>query len=225
MRTVLRALFTLFPEVRKMLATRLVSRGVLAAFLLALTACLDASLPIESPSAAPVNFTFSNGPDVPGRSGVFRIEGRSSFFIVDAGSGLMSFHGLGVTIQEFCAGLRDPDVWDRQFVQVPSGALPALFVNDQHHVWIYPATPFDCAVLVNLPLLASGQTRIVRTDNDLTGFGGPGANSYGWNATGELTGADGGTLHYTEIVRSLIKPHVDPDSGEFEDLVISIKLR
>jgi len=170
------------------------------------------------------SFSFSNGPSAPGRSHVIRVEGRNAFFIVDGQRGIMSFHGQDVTLTEFCAGSRDFDIMNRQFIELPSGAVQALFTSDDHHVWIYPAAPFDCAILPTLPLLASGQTRLVRTDNDLLGFGGPGANAFGWNATGTLTDATtGAPVHYSETVRALIYPFTEP-GPDFEQLVIAIRL-
>jgi hypothetical protein len=169
---------------------------------------------------------FSNGPDRPGRSGVIRVEGRNAFFVVDGERNLMSFHGQGVTIQDWCAGARDFDVFDRQFIEVPSGAIEALYLSADHHVWIYPAAPFDCAVLVGLPLLADGEARLVRVDNDLLGFGGPGANSFGWTSTGILTDpATGEPVHYTETVRALISPFAEPGPGDVDEILVAIRLR
>ena len=170
------------------------------------------------------SFSFSNGPSTPGRSHIIRVEGRNAFFIVDGARGIMSFHGQNVTLAEFCAGERDFDIMNRQFIEVPSGAVHALFTSDDHHVWIYPAAPFDCAILPSLPLIASGQTRLVRPDNDLTGFGGPGANAFGWSATGTLTdAASGRPVRYNETVRAVILPFTQPGAPE-EELVIAIRL-
>jgi len=136
----------------------------------------------------------------------------------------MSFHGQNVTLHDWCNGARDFDTYDRQFIEVPSGAVQALFVSADEHVWIYPAAPFDCSVLVDLPLLAYGEARLVRTDNDLLGFGGPGADSFGWTATGTLTdAASGGPVHYTETVRALIKPFVPP-GPDFDEILVAIRL-
>lgn len=198
-------------------------RGFRSAFVmvLGLTLILSCHDDAVSPS-----FSFSNGPSTPGRSHVIRVEGRNAFFIVDGARGIMSFHGQDVTLTEFCAGERDFDVMNRQFIEVPSGAVNALFTSDDHHVWIYPAAPFDCAILPTLPLLASGQTRLVRPDNDLTGFGGPGANAFGWSATGMLTDAlSGAPIHYSETVRALTLPFEEPGSpDEVKELVIAIRL-
>ena len=185
---------------------------------------LTLTLSCRNDPGAP-SFSFSNGPSTPGRSPIIRIEGRNAFFIVDETRGVMSFHGMDITLAQFCAGDRDFDMLNRQFIQVPSGAINALFTSDDHHVWIYPAAPFDCAILPSLPLLASGQTRLVRTDNDLTGFGGPGANAFGWSATGMLTDAvSGRPLRYNETVRAVILPFTEPGAPESE-LVIAIRVQ
>jgi hypothetical protein len=87
-----------------------------------LAACHDMG---SSAAVAPA-FTFSNGPGMPGRSPVIRVEGRNAFFIVDDARGIMSFHGQDVTLAEFCAGERDFDTMNRQFIEVPSGSVVAL---------------------------------------------------------------------------------------------------
>jgi len=188
--------------------------------LAALAACQDLGAP---PAVAPA-FSFSNGPGTPGRSPVIRVEGRNAFFIVDDARGIMSFHGQNVTLAEFCAGERDFDTLNRQFIEVPSGSVVALFTSADHHVWIYPAAPFDCAILPGLPLIASGDARLVRSDNDLLGFGGPGANSFGWISTGVLSDAvTGAPRHYAETVRALIKPFVPP-GPDFTSILVAIRL-
>ena len=99
-----------------------------------------------------------------------------------------------------------PDELSIQLFASPDGALQALFTAPDHHVLIYPASPPGCAYWANLPLLASGQARLVRTDNDLVD-GGPGANAFGWQATGVLLDrTTAAALQYSEVVRVLVSP-------------------
>ncbi len=188
--------------------------------LAATVACQD----LGAPGAVAPAFSFSNGPRTPGASPVIRVEGRNAFFIVDDARGIMSFHGQNVTLAEFCAGERDFDTMNRQFIEVPSGSVVGLFTSADHHVWIYPAAPFDCAILPGLSLIASGEARLVRSDNDLLGFGGPGANSFGWTSTGTLSDAvTGAPRHYTETVRALIQPFVPP-GPDVTTILVAIRL-
>ncbi len=74
----------------------------------------------------------------------------------------------------------------------------------------YKISLADCPVLLSLPLLATGQARVVRTDNDVFGSNAPGADSFGLNSTGRLEDVvNGGTVGYTEIFRGMVKPISD----------------
>jgi hypothetical protein len=166
-------------------------------------------------------YSYTNGPSAPGASGVIRFVDGIGFFVTDFARGLTAFHGSSTTIAETCAGTPPiPDDLDIQLIDSPTGALHALFTASNHHVLIYPASPPGCAHWANLPLLASGQARLFRTDNDLVD-GGPGANAFGWQATGELEDqATGGALRYSEVVRVLVPP-----SGPCcRELAIAIRL-
>lgn len=187
-------------------------------------ACTDVSVTGNESIAARPQLNFLNGPPAPGQSGIFRFEGTDGFFVFDAERGLMSLHGNSTPIAELCTG--SPPVWDPVDVQVlfsPTGAIPALQTGDQT-VFVYETDEFDCAKLLTAPLVASGVTRLVRTDNDLLGFGGPGANAFGWNATGVLTSASGDPIHYTEVVRLVVHPFTDPGGDEVEEVSVSIRL-
>lgn len=183
---------------------------------------LIASCAADGPDAplAPPSFNFTNGPTTPGQSGIIRFGETNGFFIVDVARGLMAFHGLDVTLAEFCEGERNPDVWDWQLDLIPTGAAPWLMTLPDHHVWIYPASPPGCEFWASLPLIASGRTRLMRTDNDLFDAG-PGANAFGYSATGVLEDAEtGAPLRYLETWRV-----VTPPSGICcAELVASIKL-
>jgi len=170
-------------------------------------------------------FNYSNGPGTPGQSGVIRFGDFVGFFVVDPEHGLLSIHSTSTPLAQICTGTPPVvDILDIQLVEAASG-LHAVFQGDEHNVLIYPvldpAATFDCSVLVNLPLLAAGQVRLIRTDNDLLAGGQPGADAFGWQATGVLTDLqNGGTLHYNEIVRPLVKPF----TTEVQELVVNIDL-
>jgi hypothetical protein len=154
------------------------------------------------------------------------------FFFIDYQSGLMSFHGIQTSFADLCAG--SPPVFDPldfQLIFSPTGTLHALITAEAHTVFIYPAATFpdphhiglaDCPILLSLPLLAAGQARLVRTDNDIFGSDAPGADSFGLNSTGRLEDmVNGGTVGYTEIFHALVMP----DSGDVNVVKLSITLR
>jgi hypothetical protein len=183
---------------------------------------VDHALALEPASASPGN---------PGNSGVIRFTDGMGFFFIDYQSGLMSFHGIQTSFAELCAG--SPPVFDPLNIQLifsPTGTLHALISAEAHTVFIYPAATFpdphhiglaDCPILEGLPLLATGQARVIRTDNDIFGSDAPGADSFGLNSTGMLEDiVNGGTVGYTEIFQGLVQP----DSDEVNVVKLSITL-
>ena len=172
-------------------------------------------------------------PENPGNSGVIRFTDGMGFFFIDDESGLMSFHGIQTPFAELCAG--SPPVFDPLNIQLifsPTGTLHAIITAEAHTVFITPAAVFpdphritlaDCPILTSLPLLASGQARVIRTDNDIFGSNAPGADSFGLNSTGMLEDrVNGGTVGYTEIFQALIKPDSDPDEVNVVKLSINL---
>lgn len=194
------------------------------AVLCALTGLCVTALPLRNSQAA----------NALGQSGVVRIQDEVGFFIVDPSSGLMSFHGLNLSFAQLCSGAPFTiDPLTIQLIFTPVGMIHALFSGQENNVLIYPAVslpdpnhaePSDCPLLAPLPVLASGTTRVIRTDNSLTGAG-PGANAFGWTATGTLkdtrTGAD---VQYSETVRALVVPGAAPGEFEIRELKVSIRL-
>jgi hypothetical protein len=159
-------------------------------------------------------------PEHPGNSGVIRFTDGMGFFFIDYQSGLMSFHGIQTSFAELCAG--SPPVFDPLNIQLifsPTGTLHGLITAEAHTVFIHPAATFpdphhiglaDCPILLSLPLLATGQARVIRTDNDIFGSDAPGANSFGLNSTGMLEDmVNGGTVGYVEVFQGLVKPNSD----------------
>jgi len=159
-------------------------------------------------------------PENPGNSGIIRFTDGMGFYFIDYQSGLMSFHGIQTSFAELCVG--SPPVFDPLNIQLifsPTGTLHALISAEAHTVFIYPAATFpdpnhiglaDCSILENLPLLATGQARVIRTDNDIFGSDAPGADSFGLNSTGMLEDiVNGGRVGYTEIFQGLVMPYSD----------------
>jgi len=195
-----------------------------------LVACTDSSS-TSNDQADPL-YDFVNGPPAPGNSGVFRIQGRLAFFVIDHAKGLMSFHGIDTPWSDLCAGVPPAfDPVDLQFIFTPTGAAEAVFQAAQHTVFIYPeadigftAGPEDCPIMGSLPLLARGPASLIRTDNDFFGSGGPRRNAFGWDAHGVLQDlVSGGELGYTETVRFVIDQVSPPQ--EIIPLVVVISLR
>lgn len=199
------------------------------ASLLALSAgCLDPSGPPTGPPQPA--YGFASGPEAPGRSGVFRVEGRLAFFVIDPAVGLMSFHGIDTPWSELCAGAPPTfEPVDLQLVFTPAGADAAIFAAESHTVFIYPqadigfsAGPEDCPVMAALPVLARGLASLIRTDNDLFGSGGPRENAFGWQSQGVLQDlAAGGAVGYSETVRYAVD---QGNPGDIVPLVVAIRL-
>lgn len=196
-----------------------------------LVACSDSSPSTPTDQASPL-YDFANGPPTPGNAGVFRVQGRLAFFIVDQARGLMSFHGIDTPWSDLCTGIPPTfDPVELQIIFTPAGAAEAVFTAGQHTVLIYPAAdlgfsagPEDCAIMASLPLLARGPASFIRTDNDFFGSGGPRANAFGWQAHGVLQDlVSGGEVGYTETVRFLIDQTNPPE--EIAPLVVAISLR
>jgi hypothetical protein len=111
-----------------------------------------------------------------------------------------------------------------------TGTLHALISAEAHTVFIYPAATFpdpnhiglaDCPILESLPLLATGQARVIRTDNDIFGSDAPAADSFGLNSTGMLEDiVNGETIGYTEISQALVQL----DSDDVNVVKLSIAL-
>lgn len=188
-------------------------RRFLGAVPLALLACADSSpSALLDPPRSPLS-DIGTAPAEPGRSGVFRVEGRLAFFLLDESHGLLSFHGIDTPWADLCTGT--PPAFDPvalQFIFTPAGAAEAVFQSRAHTVLLYPAAdigftagPEDCAVMASLPLLARGPASFLRTDNDFFGSGGPRVNAFGWQAHGVLeNAATGGDVGYRETARFVI---------------------
>jgi hypothetical protein len=179
------------------------------------TSLIFAVVPAAALQSAPADPPFH-----PGASGVLRIQDAVTSFFIDYESRLMSFHGIQTTLADICTGTPPAfDPIDIQLIFSPAGTLHFLATADSHTVHIYPAAifpdpnhvgPADCPILVGLPLLATGQARMVRTDNDLFGSPAPGSDAFGMSSTGMLDDVvNGGTVGYTETFEAIVFPHTD----------------
>jgi hypothetical protein len=66
-----------------------------------------------------------------------------------------------------------------------------LFKGDDVRTYVYPFTPFDCNLILNVPPLAYGTSDVVWTDNNLFGEDTNRANSWNVSAHGVLTDGNG----------------------------------
>ena len=190
------------------------------------TLVLVTGLVVGAAIAASPGRSLAAPPANPGNSGVIRFADLVDFFVIDPKSGFTSIHSTSTPLADLCSGTPpDVDLLNIQLIASPSGALHALFMGSEHNVQIYPASPPGCANWKNLPLLYSGVVHIVRTDNDIQ-VSGPGADAFGWTATGTLTDhVHGGTVSYREVVRLVINPHADPnDPDSIRELVVDIQV-
>ena len=162
-------------------------------------------------------------------AGVVRFSQQDAFFIVDSEHGLVSFHGTNLSFAQICSGVPfEFDPLTIQLVDSPSGALHVLFSGEESHVVLYPSAgwpnpdhigPGDCPALAALPVVASGTTHLIRTDNDIK-VSGPGADAFGWTAEGVIFSPSGEKFNYSETARALVKP----GSGELQELKVDIRL-
>jgi len=123
------------------------------------------------------------------------------FGTFDPADPAVSFCGLGQEMEQIAAQhlYNNPDLADE---------IEHLFL--QGDVWVELAdwtglwAPFDCDNWASADFLASGEMRIVWTDNDVNAWlgGHPRNNSYGFNGSGRLTLEGGGNTNINYIFHS-----------------------
>lgn len=178
--------------------------------------CTERTAPADAAS-----FGFSNGPESPGESGIFRSEVGWFEVARDESAGLISLNGWPGTVASFCDHLAAGDVFefaekmDQQTKPHIADEVNALLVDRETSVQILelasPAVRL-CRDLREAPVLYSGTAAFHRTDNNLTETGTEGgrANSFGWTSQGMLEEvATGRRVHYNGAVRLLINPTTD----------------
>jgi hypothetical protein len=129
--------------------------------------------------------------DPPAESGiVIRMDvGAGAVFYGNNGTRMVIY---GVDPIEFCVGVWDPDTWTDQMNLLPHDEIIVdLFKGDDVRTWVYPFADFDCALILNVPPLATGTSDVVWTDNNLYGEDTNRANSWNVSAHGVLTDENG----------------------------------
>lgn len=176
-----------------------------------LTSCNSSTAPRGD---RPTSFGFTNGPESPGNSGIFRFEDAFAALIFDFDAGLLAVIGLNTTIAEFCEGAEDPfSLADVQIKPHEHGEVNSLIVSKSTPIQIV-AIPEEsegdfCADFADQPVLYSGTGSVQRTDNNLTETGTEGgrANSFGFSSQGTLEDlVNGGEVQFSGILRLLITP-------------------
>ena len=186
-----------------------------------LPACTERS--VSAPVDRPV-FSFTNGPDHPGSSGVFRFGDqlivRLDYF---PDPGLIVRHYPSDDSFEVCGGSQQTPVVEEQFVSDPNainGVIVLLRKTGEVPVLIYPDN------VNNKPLcdylrddwLYKGTGRLRYHDNNLF-FDPSRTNVFSWRGEGTVVDRSGKRFNYTEE-QSFV---VDPES--FAIHVERVKLR
>lgn len=158
-------------------------------------------------------FNFMNGPDNPGKSGVFRFESVVFVASTDPDRDLLAFH-FQADDWIGCGGSSGFEESDVQWVTNPQEAheaVKSLAQSGETPVFIYwlsDPEPDFCKFLAE-NWLYKGTHSVLVHDNDLF-VSGPGANSFGWSAHGTVYDPSGTRCKYSENQNALISP-----DGEF----------
>lgn len=174
-------------------------------------ACSDQApeLPAAGPGPA---FDFTNGPESPGESGIFRFNDLWIEVIVDPGGGYKSIHGLVNSVDELCTGLGELNEASFQVKTLHADEVHALLVDREQAVQVFAFIPGPiCATLRAVTPVARGTANWRRTDNNFTATGTEGgrANAFGSTAQGVLDATAGGRLRYSAELLLLINPQTE----------------
>lgn len=200
---------------------------LLAAIIFAVGCSGSSDSPVPLPLAP--QFDFTNGPATPGPV-VHRTDDQSLFlWVYDPKAGLVSVFGIPLEDPAntlFCGGSEDLQSVDAQDLLLPSGAIARLFKGEDRNVVVYDGPSFlshlpdICAAAAGGTVLARGTARIVGTDNDITGFGGPGINTWGATAHGVVQDETTGEL----LSFHLVARYQLTNDGTFRVVVSKITL-
>lgn len=149
------------------------------------------------------------------------------FIILDEREGLTTVIGLTeAELADFClTGNTQPHLVDFLDVIRPKGAVKELWKGEDDPVLVWPFLSGDlCGLLATTSPQWAGTTDWQGTDNEVLGLGeGPGANSLGLQAHGEVTdAATGATLRYQADFRFVVSPDGEEVLG---NPVAKIRLR
>lgn len=145
-------------------------------------------------------FNFTNGSATPGPV-VLRTDNHLFTVTSDPKTGLVAVLGLPESLRStFCGGSDDLQSVDAQLLFLPNGAIASLINGEDRSVVVYDRPSFlsylpdICAATIEGTIVARGTASVVSTDNDITGFGGPGINTWGFNAHGVVEDETTGEL-------------------------------
>lgn len=174
-------------------------------------ACSDRAPQPLAAGPAPA-FDFTNGPESPGESGIFRFDDLWIEVIVDAAGGYKSIHGLVNSVDELCTGLGELNEVSFQVKTLHADEVHALLVDREQAVQVFAFIPGGiCATLRGVTPIARGTANWRRTDNNFTATGTEGgrANAFGSTAQGVLAATAGGQLRYSAELLLLINPKTE----------------
>jgi hypothetical protein len=203
------------------------SRLVLSLALLCTLSCSE-STPTGSSAVTPRGtddpaFTFVNGPaELPI---IVRFEDNFGFFFIDFENHILSLHspnnGRRIDFAD-CQSVTVMNPQDLQLVFAPSGAIHLLALAKDNFVTVHDwsGEPEVNCDFVNdeSRLLATGQVQMIAYDNDVTGTGGQGTNSFGNSSSGRVNLVGGGTATY-KLKREHLIYRDDPNDPDDEPRV------
>ena len=193
--------------------------------------CTDETAPTAATEAvAGPSFNFTNGPDNPGASIVFRFDNIGGNFLLTTDGELFVRHFQSDDIF-FCGGSQGFPNWTFNDVWQFFPEFPAVFrelaKSGEIPVFIYPPFPGGdfCDFLAN-DWLYKGTHTLVNPDNNFFWFLGVGdQDSFGWSAHGFVEDPSGNRFRYTEEFRIIVHgPCCDPADFTINVAVANIRV-
>lgn len=200
---------------------------VLTLAMLSVLSCTESnptgSTTIPPPSSGEPAYTFVNGPaELPI---IVRFEDDFGIVFGNFVDNIISVHspnnGRRIDFTD-CQSVTIVNPQDVQLLFAPSGAIHLLHLAQDNFVTVHDwsGQPEINCELINdeSRLLATGQVQLVAYDNDITGIGGAGANSFGFNSAGRVSLVGDGSAAYN-VKRQHIIFRDDPDDPDDEPRV------
>lgn len=175
--------------------------GVMA---LAIVGCQEAPNGPMASDQEP-SFNFTNGPQSPGKSGVFRFEGSFGFLTwEETEGGLLAFHFETADLPPCGGSGLDPD-GDFQIVANPAGVTRGIIRVTDTPIYIYDAADALALLFADPPLPFPVVCQFLADDwiyggthtFQVLGALGEGP-SFGWNGHGDVVDPSGGSFRYSE---------------------------
>ncbi len=192
--------------------------------------CADETVPTSSTQTVPgLSFNFTNGPEHPGESGVYRSTGGFIFLVTNNATlttpaTMVIRHYQSDDSEEVCGGGTPFPDWDFQEVTNPNDVVEAvrlLAQTGEIPVLIYPL--FDgskdfCDFLVEDWIYRG--THMLRDQDNNFFFDPAHTNAWGWEANGFVYDRDGDRYRYLEVQRFV----VDPDPFRLLNVMVKVKI-